>query len=73
MYLQFTITALQAKYPDLRIPNDPAEALNYLAAATFISNSTSEHYQKQLASLKTETPVIQNQGPHVLLPREKGN
>ena len=65
MNLEITIKNLQTSYPDLHIPSDPKEALQYLAAGYSSAKSSVEQYQKQI-------PVSQSQGnaPAVILPKK---
>ena len=62
--IETTIHKLQAQYPDLNIPSDPTEALQFLAAGYASAKSGIEQYQKQI-------PVSQSQAnASVILPKK---
>ena len=65
MDIATTIRNLQTTYPDLYIPADPKEALQYLAAGYASAKSSLEGYQKQI-------PVSQSQHRRVsmVLPKK---
>ena len=65
MSLETTVQELQAQYPGLNIPTNPAEALQYLAAGYASAKSSFEGYQKQIP-----VPQAYSRGKTVILPKQ---